>query len=139
MIRAMLRWLLILAMALLPWHGWAGASLPSAAPQATAAAPAGHAHAGGERAAGAHIHAAAGHAGDAGQVSADCAGQPDHAAAHASDGCPGCSMCHSCAPVGLAAELAIAAPRAHGRSRPAAGPALFASAERAGWLKPPIS
>jgi hypothetical protein len=127
----MLRWLLILAMALLPWHGWAGAGLAGApaplqqqSPQASAVF--------------AHHEAHPGHA------SADClddveAAVDHHAAAGADGGCPGCSMCHSCSPVGLPAMAAMPHPDSVPPQRPASAVSRFASAERLPGLKPPIS
>lgn len=146
--RAMLRWLLIVTMALLPWHGWAGASLVpalSAAPTAIL----GSVDCG--------PVAAIEHHADPANPSADCA---EHAARHSSDdgpqhaadagnhhaaaggadgGCPGCSMCHSCSPVGLPAMAGIPPADAASAQRPAAGESRFASAEGAAGLKPPIS
>lgn len=127
----MLRWLLILTMALLPWHGWAGAS--AAAFERTA------------QPAAAHVAAAlVDHAAHPGHASADClddagAAAGHHAEAAAEGGCPGCSMCHSCSPVGLPAMAAV--PRADGDlpQRPDAVVTRFASADRDPGLKPPIS
>jgi len=130
----MLRWLLILAMALLPWHGWAGAGV------------AGEARTGSGPAIVASVHHDAGstsnHGAGPDQANADC---PDGhavpaAGSDAADhGCPGCAMCHSCAPVGLPSlaglpEAAEAAPQ-----RPVAAATGFASADSFPHLKPPIS
>ncbi len=128
----MLRWLVVLAMALLPWHGWAGAGV-AAAPQA------GDQHA---------LHAAAAASGDAshhhGQSDADCLGDAgtaaDHHAATGTDGgCPGCSMCHSCSPVALPGMAGVPDGDAAPRLQPATSVSHFASAERLPGLKPPIS
>lgn len=130
----MLRWLLILAMALLPWHGWAGAAV---AVDRTAGGPA--------IVAGAAHHDAGStsqHAAGPAQAGADCPdGHGVSAASHhvPDGGCPGCAMCHSCAPVGLPAVAgppgaAMAAPQ-----RPVAAATGFASADSFPQLKPPIS
>ena len=144
----MLRWLLIFAMALLPWHGWAGASLAQALP-ASPTAILGSVDCG--------PFAAIEHHADPATPSADCA---EHAAGHGSDdgaqhvagadshhpaaggadgGCPGCSMCHSCSPVGLPAMPGIPPADAVPAQRPAAAESRFASADDAAGLKPPIS
>ena len=130
----MLRWLLILTMALLPWHGWAGASLAAASAPLEQQAV----HASAALPAQSHHEAHPGHA------SADCLDDVDaavnhHAAAGNDGGCPGCSMCHSCSPAGLPAMTA--APQADGAppQRPASAVSRFASAERLPGLKPPIS
>ena len=129
----MLRWLLILTMALLPWHGWAGASLAPAAveQQAVPASP---------------VFAAAAEHGThhPGQASADCledaaAAAGHHTAAAADGGCPGCSMCHSCSPVGLPAMAGVPQADSSTPQRPASAVSRFASAERLPGLKPPIS
>lgn len=126
----MLRWLLILTMALLPWHGWAGASLaaPAAAGQQSVQAVAATFH----------------HEAHPGHASADCLGDVEaavdhHAAAGAEGGCPGCSMCHSCSPVGLPAIAAVPQADSAAPQRPASAVTRFASAERLPGLKPPIS
>lgn len=130
----MLRWLLILAMALLPWHGWAGAGL--AAAPAPLEQPAVQASAA--------FFAASHHETHHGHDGADClddiAAAADHHAAGGLDGgCPGCSMCHSCSPVGLPAITAVPQPDAIPPQRPASAVSRFASAERLPGLKPPIS
>ncbi len=128
----MLRWLLVLAMALLPWHGWAGAS-PAAAHAAAMqhAAPAAEATA---------------HEVHHGVNGADCldhlAGADHHAAAGADDpgnACPGCSMCHWCSPAGLPAMLAPPPDHAGAPQWHASAVTQFASADRDPGLKPPIS
>lgn len=79
------------------------------------------------------------------QVSADCAGHDDapaaaeHHAAAGDGGCPGCSMCHSCSPVGLPALAGVPQPDAAPPQRHASAVTPFASAERLPGLKPPIS
>lgn len=131
----MLRWLLILAMALLPWHGWAGASLGAAAMPAAQAVPAGHAG----------PPAATDRVADPGHASADCA--PGHAdagghhdaGAGPDDGCPGCAMCHSCSPAGLPALASLPEAGSAIPEYPAAAACRFASAERSPGLKPPIA
>lgn len=128
----MLRWLLIVTMALLPWHGWAGASLAAPVPQPAVPASAVLASAADH---GTHYP---------GQPSADCLDDEtvaaDHHAAGAADGgCPGCSMCHSCSPVGLPAMAGIPPADAASAQRPATGESRFASADGAAGLKPPIS
>lgn len=130
----MLRWLLILAMALLPWHGWAGAGLAAApAPLEQQALPAG-----------AVFAAASHHEAQAGHAEADCLEEVDaasdhHAAAGADGGCPGCSMCHSCSPAGLPALIGVTQADSAAPLRPAGPASRFASAERLPGLKPPIS
>ncbi|MHB1122247.1 MAG: hypothetical protein ACYC0T_05930 [Ramlibacter sp.] len=130
----MLRWLLILTMALLPWHGWAGASL--------AGAPA---EVGQEALRGVAVVAVmADHGAHHGQASTDCLDEAEAAADHhpaggADGGCPGCSMCHSCSPVGLPAMAGVPPADAAPAQRPAAGETRFASADGAAGLKPPIS
>jgi len=130
----MLRWLLILTMALLPWHGWAGASV--------AAAPAAAGH---EAAQGIAVVAVIGDLGaHHGQASADCLDEADQPAGHHAvsgpdGGCPGCSMCHSCSPVGLPAMAEVPPADAAPAQRPAASASRFASADGAAGLKPPIS
>ena len=131
----MFRWLLILTMALLPWHGWAGASQAGAMAVAPAVILASADH--GAVSAMAHVD-------NPGHASADCLDHAGPAASHhavAGDGagCAGCSMCHSCSPVGLPAiaslpEGDLATPR-----RPAGAVSRFASAEPFPGLKPPIS
>lgn len=130
----MLRWLLILAMALLPWHGWAGAG-PAAAPaplqqQAVQAS--------------AVFAAALHHEAHPGQASADCLDDVDaaadhHAAAGANGGCPGCAMCHSCSPVALPGMAGVPDANAAPRLQPVTSVSRFASADRDSGLKPPIS
>jgi len=132
----MLRWLLILAMALLPWHGWAGASL--------AAAPAAAGHEAAQAVAVVAMDSVGHHDAHHGEASADCleaAGEPagHHAADAAGGGCPGCSMCHSCSPVGLPAMADVPPADAAPAQRPAASASRFASADGAAGLKPPIS
>lgn len=130
----MLRWLLILTMALLPWHGWAGASL------ATAPAPL-EQHA---VQASAVLAAASHHEVEPGHANADCLDEINSAADHhtaggADGGCPGCSMCHSCSPAGLPAVLGVTQADSAAPLRPAGPASRFASAERLRGLKPPIS
>lgn len=130
----MLRWLLILATALLPWHGWAGAGLAAApAPLERQAVQAS-----------AVFADASHHAAHPGHASADCLDDVDaaanhHVAAGIDGGCPGCSMCHSCSPVGLPAMTAMPQPDPVPPQRPASAVSRFASAERLPGLKPPIS
>lgn len=126
----MFRWLLILTMALLPWHGWAGASLAATVPQQAASA----------------VLATAADDGThhPGQASADCldgetVAAEHHAAGAADGGCPGCSMCHSCSPTGLPALIGVTQADPAAPLRPAGAASRFASAERLRGLKPPIS
>lgn len=130
----MLRWLLILTMALLPWHGWAGASL--------AAAPAPleqHAvQTGAVLAAASHHEVEPGHA-NADYLDEINSAADHHAAAGADGGCPGWSMCHSCSPAGLPAVLGVTQADSAAPLRPAGPASRFASAERLRGLKPPIS
>lgn len=129
----MLRWLLVLAMALLPWHGWAGASMPAASPAQVHHA----AHAAAELPV---VVQEAGH----GHADADCLGHADaaadhHAAVSLDDGCPGCSMCHSCSPVALPGMPGMPQADATAAPQPATSVSRFASADRDAGLKPPIS
>lgn len=132
----MLRWLLILTMTLLPWHGSAGASL------SRAAQPGGHEIV---FAGAAHEHAAAAdHGTREAQASADCShdAQPPsghHGTTAGHEGCAGCSMGHSCSPLGLPAMAALAPAGSVTPQRPVAAVSRFASADRVAGLKPPIS
>lgn len=127
----MLRWLLIITMALLPWHGWADLAIGAGATPAQAAVAA------------APAHAAASHHGHEAEV--DCMeqhGHPDAARPDASAGdadCSGCVLCHTCSPVALPGIAPAAHATAATQPRPAATGAAFASADRLPGLKPPIS
>ncbi|NKE67465.1 hypothetical protein RAMLITH_16700 [Ramlibacter sp. RBP-2] len=128
----MLRWLLILAMAVLPWHGWAGGGLAAVpAPLQQQAAQA------------STFATGSSHEAHPGHASADCldevAAADHHAAAGTDGGCPGCSMCHSCSPVGLPAMTAVPPADSAPPQRLASAASRFASAERLPGLKPPIS
>jgi hypothetical protein len=135
---AMLRWIVLLMIALLPLRGWmgvaaaheAGAGAAMAA-QARADVPA---HLSGTAAA-----AVPGHE--------DCMGHHAEIPSAGDDGtgddgsfsCPTCSHCQACSGVGLAATGASLATASFDRARPVAAVARFASADRAPGFKPPIS
>jgi hypothetical protein len=131
----MVRWWLILMMALLPLHGWAGAAM-SSAPGHEAPGP---------------VHAAAPAHGltdaDPGAADPDCL---EHApAAHhhgagtqtstGTGSCPTCPTCHACSPAALVAAITAAAAEGFGAPRPQRDHSRFASADRAPGFKPPIS
>jgi hypothetical protein len=131
----MVRWLMILLMAVLPLHAWAGATL------SVARAP-GHAPAAVHATSMPHGSSTA----DPGAVDADCL---EHATAthhHAVDqggddagACPTCPACHACSPAALLSALPGAAAPGFGAPRPDGAPTRFASAEPAPGFKPPIS
>jgi len=131
----MVRWLLILLMAVLPLHGWAGATL-------SVARALGHD-------APAAVHATLSHAqavAEAGRVDPDClehGAAPHHGgAAQGGDdtgACPTCPACHACSPAALVSAMIEAASPAFGTPRPDGASSRFASAEPAPGFKPPIS
>lgn len=132
----MLRWILLLTIALLPLRGWIGDAMA------------------GERAAQvAAVHAAAVHHDEASVVSptmgaghdhVDCMDdvqaqvEGDHIAVAQGD-CPTCSHCQACSGVALTSSAAISLPEGYDSLRPSASVDSFASADRAPGFKPPIS
>jgi hypothetical protein len=140
----MLRWFLLLTIALLPLRGWVGAVAtqgPLAHELGAGAAMVAHAHAS------PHTHPS--NMGEAGGPDHDdCMG---HHAANPSPGddtagidsgtvsCPSCSHCQACSAVALVSSSTLLTPASFDRPRPAAAVADFASADRAPGFKPPIS
>jgi hypothetical protein len=133
----MLRWILLLTIALLPLRGWMGDAMA------------------GERAAQvAAVHAAVVHHEEApigsptsgnGHDHVDCM---DDVQAQVIEGdpvgvaggdCPTCSHCQACSGVALTSSSTISLPEAYDSLRPSATIDPFASADRAPGFKPPIS
>lgn len=140
----MLRWFLLLTIALLPLHGWVAAAAvdgPLAHELGGGTAMVAHAQAS------PHTHPS-GTGEAAGPGHDDCMG---HSAVSPSSGedaagmdsgtfsCPSCSHCQACSAVALVSSSTLLTPASFDRPRPAAAVADFASADRAPGFKPPIS
>lgn len=127
---------MILLMAVLPLHAWAGATL-------SVARALGHGAA-------APVHATAMPHGPAaatpGAHEADCLehGTATHHHVVAPDGddagaCPTCPACHACSPAALVSAWPGTVAPGFGAPRPDGAPTRFASAEPGPGFKPPIS
>jgi hypothetical protein len=142
--RFMLRWFLLLTIALLPLRGWVGAAMsegPLAHELGAGATVVAQAHAG------PHTHpSSTGEA--AGPDHDDCMGHSAVSPSSSEDAagmdsgtfsCPSCSHCQACSAVALVSSSTLLTPASFDRLRPAAAVADFASADRAPGFKPPIS
>ena len=130
----MLRWFLMLMIALLPLRGWVGSAMAHEPGTGVTMAV--------------QAHVAQAHAADADAAAhEDCMGH--EAAAPAADAapesdsagfaCPTCADCQACSAVGLATAAASLIPLSFDRPQPAAPVVGFASADPAPGFKPPIS
>jgi hypothetical protein len=132
----MLRWILLLTIALLPLRGWMGDAVAGERAAQVAAMHSAVVH---------HQEAPIGSrtAGDGhdhvdcmDDVQAQAEGDP---VAVAGGDCPTCSHCQACSGVALTSNSTISLPEGYDSLRPSATIDPFASADRAPGFKPPIS
>jgi hypothetical protein len=134
----MRRFLYVLLILLLPLRGWTGDAMAM-----QMAMPGQHAPAAGvAQHADAHAPSAHAHSQPVAKLAAaDCAehvGQSDDGDAPDASHCEACAMCQTCHTVAVLLPLDLLAASPPGPVSPAATPPVYASADRALLLKPPI-